>query len=377
MFGDDKISFCKRCYHEASHSDTSRRHKSNQKVVIFTKTAFQESYLQSPSFQRFEQSRLSQGQFDGMPIDLHIDLGNYCNLACKMCAPKSSSVVAAQHVKWGDKDARQYVGWDWTRDDAVWQRTLEELASIDNLKNVHFMGGETLITPKFEQFVDFMLSKGRTDLQFSFVHNGTIYNQRLIDKLKQFARVGIELSIETLDARNEYQRQGTDNRVIMENLRRYQEQCDGTRITLTLRPAVSALTVGSYPALLEYALENKLVIKSNLVYRPGYLDVRVLPASVRDEYLKSYRALIEKHDLADIDVARDYNESNPSEIRSIVKSQCLMIIDILASPEFEDNADRQRDMVQWCQRWDRIYKFDARVVYPELREMFEKHGYSV
>lgn len=377
MFGDQQISYCRRCYHEMQYSNTSRRHKSNQKVVIFTKSAFEESYRQSPFFERFEDSLESQGHFDGMPVDLHIDLGNYCNLACKMCKPRASSVIAAQFVKWGKKEAAEYIGTDWTRDDAVWNRVLLELASIKNLKNVHFMGGETLITSRFEQFVDFMIEKDRTDLQFSFVHNGTIYNQTLIDKLKKFRRVGIEISIETLDDRNCYQRQGTDNAVVMENLSKYLSQCDGSSITLTLRPAISALTVGSYHGLLEFALAEKLVVKSNLVYDPQYLDIKVLPKKVRDEYKTYYQDLIDRYQLQDVSTSQDYNESDPNQIRQIIKSQCDMVMEMLSQPPFDDNDQKQAEMVEWCQRWDKIYKLNARALYPELREMLDKYGYSV
>ena len=173
--GNTPVSACRRCYTEETYSGTSRRHRSNQKSVIFTRTAFNESYQQSPGYDRFESSLATQGFDPGMPIDLHIDLGNYCNLTCKMCNPQASSSIAAQYVKWGINDANQYIGSDWTRDEEVWQRTLAELAGIKKLHNVHFMGGETLITRRFEDFVDYMIEHGRTDLHFSFVTNGTTF----------------------------------------------------------------------------------------------------------------------------------------------------------------------------------------------------------
>jgi hypothetical protein len=128
MFGDEKLSICSRCYFEEEHGDTSRRHRSNQKSVIFTNKNFHESYDQSPGWNKFEHSKLNQGSYSGVPIDLHIDLGNYCNLTCKMCWPKASSSIASQYVKWGIKDAKQYIGNDWTRDDDVWNRVLTELS---------------------------------------------------------------------------------------------------------------------------------------------------------------------------------------------------------------------------------------------------------
>jgi MoaA/NifB/PqqE/SkfB family radical SAM enzyme len=221
MFEDKKNTVCTRCYQEEELSTSSKRPRENQKSVIFTKSNFDESYQQSPHWEMFEHSRVNNGDFEGMPVDLHIDLGNYCNLTCKMCRPEASSSIASQYVKWGIQDAKKYIGTDWTRDNVVWNRVLDELASIPKLKNIHFMGGETLITKRFEDFVDFMIARKRFDLNFSFVTNATSFNQSLLDKLKKFQRVGIEISIETTTEHNEYQRQGTDTQQALLIIDRY------------------------------------------------------------------------------------------------------------------------------------------------------------
>ena len=114
---------------------TSRRHRSNQKSVIFTKQAFDESFKQSPSYEHFKLSETQQGLTDTLPIDLHVDLGNYCNLACKMCYPIASTTIAVQHVQWGIESDRQYLGLDWTKDNDAWLRFLNELLTIPKLKN--------------------------------------------------------------------------------------------------------------------------------------------------------------------------------------------------------------------------------------------------
>lgn len=377
MFNQKKNSFCNRCYVEEGFSQTSRRHRSNQKSVIFTRTSFAQSYLQSPGYRKFEHARANNGDYDGMPIDLHIDLGNYCNLACKMCRPQASSVIAAQYVKWKISGAEQYVGTDWTRDEAVWNRVLDELAGISNLSNIHFMGGETLITKRFEDFVDYMIERGRTDLNFSFVTNGTTFNESLMHKLTKFKRVGIEVSIETMDQCNAYQRQGTDQALVESNMNRYLSYCNGDSITVTARPAISALTVRSYPTLLRWCLQNKIIVKSLLVNRPAYLDVRVLPDEIRQSYLYGYQSLVEEFDLDQDDISQVYNESDPNQVRKIIKNQINQCCAILSAPRLDHSDRLLGEMVSWCQRWDQIYKFDARVLYPELQNIFDAHGYSV
>ena len=80
VLGDRPVSACSRCYQEESVGGNSRRIKSNQKSVIFQQ-AFADSFEQSPGRRHFNES----GNTSTHPIDIHVDLGNYCNLACKMC----------------------------------------------------------------------------------------------------------------------------------------------------------------------------------------------------------------------------------------------------------------------------------------------------
>jgi len=374
MFGSASNSICQRCYHEQEFNGTSRRHKCNQKSVIFTKTNFAKSYDQSPGYPKFESSRAEQGKYLGMPIDLHIDLGNYCNLACKMCNPKASSAIAAQEVKWGNLGAHQYVGTDWTRDDVVWNRVLDELAGIDDLNNVHFMGGETLITKRFEDFVDHMIARGRTDLNFSFVTNGTTFNKSLLDKLKLFNRVGIEVSVETVTDHNSYQRQGTDTELVLKNIQKYLKHCNGTTITLTARPAISALTIGNYHSLLQYCLEHKIMVKSLWVTRPTFLNPQILPKSVRNQYVDNYKNLVQEYDLKG-NHSVDYNESDPNQLPRIILSQIDQCLNMLQQDQLPNSDQHLKEMVAWCQKWDNVYGYNARELYPELTEILDQYGY--
>lgn len=375
MLQDRKNSACRSCYLEEQHGGTSRRLRANQKSVIFTRENFHDSYQQSPHYHKFEQSRSNQGQYDGLPVDIHIDLGNYCNLTCKMCRPQASSSIADQYRRWGITGAEQFIGTDWTRDTDTWRRTLDELAAIRPLRNVHFMGGETLITPRFEQFLDHMLAQGRNDLSFSFVTNGTQFRPRLLEKLRKFQRVGIEVSLETVTNRNAYQRQGTDTQQVLSNIQRYLTYCNGHSWTLTLRPAVSALTIGHYHTLLQFALDHKLIVKSLIVMRPEYLAASILPDPVKQQYLRQFQDFIVQNNLQDQNYRADYNASDPNEIKRIVANQVAQCESVLQQQR-PANADLLlTEMVHWCAKWDRVHGFDAVKIYPELIDVFRSNGY--
>lgn len=375
ILGNNRLSECRRCYLEEDHGGNSRRLKSNQKSAIFTRTAFDESFQQSPGYRHFLISDENQGITDTYPIDLHVDLGNFCNLACKMCKPQASSTIASQQVKWGIKTSQQYLGTDWTRNPVVWNSFKQQLLDLLTLNNIHFMGGETLLTDRFEDLVDTMIEHKRFELCFSFVTNGTVFRPKLLDKLKLFRRVGIEVSIETTGDHNAYQRQGTDTVAVLENIKKYQQWCNGTSITVSLRPAPSLLTIGYYTDLLQYALDNQFVVKSNLCYSPRFLSAEILPESVKELYQKSYQNFLNQ--LPNLKIDRDYNASDPNNHWVTIKEQAEMCLDILQTPTPKDSEKELANLVRHCERWDRVYGYDARTLYPEFAEILDQHGYDI
>jgi len=371
ILDNTRLSECRRCYIEEDYGGISKRIRDNQKSVIFT-TAFDPSFAQSPGHQHFEYSYNNNGQTDTHPVDLHIDLGNFCNLACKMCNPKASSTIASQHVKWGIEADKQYLGNDWTQDQTVWDNFKSQLLAIPKLNNIHFMGGETLLTDRFEDLVDTMIEHKRFDLCFSFVSNGTVYKPEIITKLKKFRRVGFEVSIETVDDRNSYIRQGTDTAEVLKNISRYLEQCNNSSVTLTLRSAPSLLSVGSYIGLLEFALANKLIIKSNYCYKPSFLNINVLPATVKKLYLKKYESFLKQLGASEL---KDYNASDPNNYVNVIRDQVLVCMGALKTNSVVDGDKQLKDLVEHCCRWDSVYHLDAKKLYPELKKVWDQYGY--
>jgi organic radical activating enzyme len=373
MANNTRASECQHCYTEEDNNGNSRRLKSNQKSVIFTRAAFDKSFEQSPIHKHFDYSNRHQGQTQTYPIDIHIDLGNFCNLACKMCNAEASSTIASQQVKWGMIEIKKYLGTNWTKDQKVWDNFKQQILNIPGLNNIHFMGGETLLTDRLEDFVDTMIEHKRFDLCFSFVSNGTVYKPSIVDKLKKFRRVGFEISIETLDRRNSYVRQGTDTSLVLNNINLYQSQCNNTSVTLALRPAPSLLTVGSYLPLLQYALDNQLIVKSNLCTNPRFLSITQLPDYVKEIYQEQYIEFLNK--LNGRSTVEDYNASDPNNCHLVVREQAQMCLTLLQSQTPSDNELQLAALVEHCQKWDSVYKLNARELYPELVAVWDKYGY--
>jgi hypothetical protein len=290
-----------------------------------------------------------------------------------MCNSRASSRIAAQEVKWGIQSSRQFLGSDWTRDTTVWNSFKQQLLNIPKLNNIHFMGGETLLTNQFEDLVDTLIAHKRFETCLSFVTNGTVFNPELLDKLTLFRRVGIEVSVETVDEHNAYQRQGTDTAQVLHNIDRYLEVCNGTNITVSLRPAISALTIGYFGGLLTYALERGLTVKSNQVTTPRFLHVAVLPPEVQQQYTIQYRDLLSRLDSVDMD--KDYNATDPNNYQLVIKQHAHMCINMLSQPAPQDVDQLQGQLVEHCKKWDKIYYLDARQLYPELTAVWDQYDY--
>jgi organic radical activating enzyme len=372
MQADQLPSECLRCHLEEQNRGNSRRLKSNQKSIIFTRQAFEESFVQSPVYKHFEYSVVNRGHTTTYPIDIHIDLGNFCNLACKMCNARASSTIASQHVRWGIEQDRKYLGTDWTANESVWNSFKQQLIEIPGLNNIHFMGGETLLTPRFENLIDWLIENQRFDLCLSFVTNGTVFKPELIDKLTKFRRVGLEVSIESVTQHNSYVRQGTNTSLVIENIEKYKSYCNNDSITTTLRTAPSLLTVGSYVELLNYAMTHKLLIKSNLCHDPEFLRIENLPNSAKAIYKEKISDFLEQFKNQN---KRDYNASNPWLFEEVAREQAEMCLSLLEKPQPNNVDQLLQKLVNHCRRWDQVYNLNAKELYPELTEVWDKYGY--
>lgn len=374
MFEQERWSKCTQCWQEERVGDSSRRHRQNQKSILF-RSQFQSSFEQSPNYKLFQDSLETQGKTYQPPVDLHIDLGNHCNLACKMCWPGASTTIASKMKKLKIMDVEEYLRSDWTKDQEVWQRFLNELAEIPNLKHIHIMGGEPTTHPKFEQLIDFLIENQKVeDFGFSFVTNGTVYKQSLVDKLKKFKNAGIEISIESALSSNHYVRQGSDTEEVIANIKQYVTN-KSTNFFVVLRPTISALSIRDFHTLVRFAIDNGVVIKSRMVDHPRHLQPNVIPKKIRETWQQPYLDLVSEYGLDLDSPVADINESHYDNVKPIAANTVKQALSFLALPNEVDQQEQLGKMIDLMSTWDQEYQLDARQEYPELLELLDKYGY--
>ena len=107
--------------------------------------------------------------------------------------------------------------------------------------------------------------------------------------------------------------------------------------------------------------------------KPRFLDAVFLPTSVKNKYLEKYRALLDQ--LSQVQVPIDYNASDPHNCSMIVKEHAQMYANILETVTPSDAGQMNQQLVEHCRKWDQIYGYNARELYPELQDIWNRYGY--
>ena len=368
IHGAEPINGCRDCYKEEAHGHESRRIRENLKTVIFTEQAFDRSYQQSPMRDAFATVT------DRQPIDWHIDLGNECNLACKMCYPRASSKISSIYQKWQLIDAT--ANRNWTTDDAAWASFKTSILETKNLNRLHFMGGEPMLSKRFIELLDFLIAQGRTYISVSFVSNGTMLYDQAVARLKQFKSCDIEISIESVNDNNHYIRQGSNTADVKRTiLELAQHQSDTFNIVLRTVPQL--LSINNYDELIRWALQHKLAIVSIPLTEPDYLQICVLPKDLRSKLIPKYQELLAQLNEIATDRIGITSGRNTANIESMLIRHTEAIVNMLSVPEPINSVELHLTLIEWLVRWDREFGLDARKFYPEYNDFLVDNGYQV
>jgi hypothetical protein len=103
--------------------------------------------------------------------------------------------------------------------------------------------------------------------------------------------------------------------------------------------------------------------------------VDILPQSIKQQYQNTYESFLSQ--LSEIAIEHDYNASDPNNYQMVIKEQAKMCLHAL-NTETPDDSDQQLEiLVRHCERWDRVYGYDARKLYPEFDEILDRYNYGI
>ncbi len=219
------------------------------------------------------------------PQMLDLKLGIKCNLACRICSMDSSDqwieetfhFMEPHDVERKTKYVNKiYRAFDKTND--LWQ-------AIDNympnLKRLDFYGGEPWLIQEHWDILAKMTELGYSkDCILHYTTNGTVFKQKQVDLLKSFKNVSIQLSIDGIGNRFEYQRYPGKWSVIEKNIERFMRLRD-YGIKISTCTTLSNLNIWYVEELLRYFGDRNIQVYFNYLHRPEEFNLTNLPHDVK------------------------------------------------------------------------------------------------
>jgi sulfatase maturation enzyme AslB (radical SAM superfamily) len=283
MLEGKAYSGCDDCYLMEQHGKVSGRQRQLLKIGVRT-NIFSPTMHSSPWLPVFDQSQLT-GETDQIPQDWQIDLGNYCNSACLFCGPHSSSRLASEFKRIGIISKLPPASW--CDDPAMLERFIEMLRSSSRLVYLHFIGGETIITPAFKLIIQALIdSKLNQQVSIGFTVNLTTWDDATVELLTQFKQVNLGMSIECLHPVNDYVRYGSQLDKTKEIMLRWIEVANANNWLTQIRPTPTILTVLHLDTIYDFAAQHQLTVEScNFLNDPAYMRPTVLPKKYRQQVI--------------------------------------------------------------------------------------------
>ena len=367
MLEGKAVPGCSECLLMEQHSKISGRKKQLLKIGVQT-DQFAKTLASSPWVSEFANN--PTGQTDQLPQDWQIDLGNYCNSACVFCSPHSSSKLAAEFQRLGLID--QAPPSAWCNDPVLVDQFVETLAQSPHIQYLHFIGGETLITPAFVRILQTLIDVGlHTSVTVGFTTNLTVWDDAIVKLLCKFKSVHLGMSVECFCPVNDYVRWPS-------NLSQVQTHAD-PRVGLAqqhnwlvqLRTTPTALSVSNLLTVYDFAWQHGIAVEScNFLTRPAHLRSSVLPASYRTKIVADMRHWLDQHPAHGTTVT---NIRNPSVVREQITQDLQSYINYLLTAP--DESDQLPELVVYLKLLESSRNNSILTYLPEYEELFRTAGY--
>ena len=279
MLNNEKPDVCKSCWDKESIGITSLREQFIKNYQI-----------------RNQSLDFSNRDF---PVELDLKLGNYCNLACRMCSSFSSSTYAKEFktiykdtgIDYGvDQYEKDFVQNKWYND-PKFVNMIKQM--IDNgLQQLKFTGGEPLMVPAVKTLLHYCIEKDVANrIDIVLITNGTLITQDWIDLLSKFKHVSFIFSVDGVDNVFEYIRHPASWSQILDTFELLQDVDFYKSIAFTLQ----VYNILDIKKILKISRKYNFNIDLIALDSPKYLDVSTIPQALQEHALELLKDVVPRN----------------------------------------------------------------------------------
>lgn len=382
LLNGSKLKMCSNCHYEDDNNKVSGRQKQLLKSAI-TINNFNKTFCSSPHFSQFDYSNEHHGATLNQPVDLQIDLGNTCNSACIMCSPTYSSKLATEYPLLRKQEPllfKEYAPFrNWSDNLDVVDKFIAELASIPNVRYIHFLGGETLYLKSFYSICNKLIEMGISkDISIGTTTNCTVFTPALEDIIRNFKHVHLGLSIEAIHGINDYVRYPARIDDVVENIEIFLQMREETEMHLALRITPNVFTIYHIDRLFRYMLDHDITAEScNILQEPSCLRIELLPTKLLYKTLDKIEQVIKEYKLVSAGaIVNRRSESIRGEVISnIIFEYKTLLENIIANPINNLDAERH-NLVKFINAFESTRNNCILEYLPEYEEFLRSYGYT-
>lgn len=364
MLDGRSLDGCKNCYRMEQHNKVSGRQKQLLKVGVRLEQ-FEKTLVSSPWVDTFRSKEFTQ-----LPQDWQIDLGNYCNSACIFCHPGASSKLAAEWKRIGLID--QMPPQNWTDSPELVNKFIATLEQSKHIQYLHFIGGETLITPAFRTILKALIRAGLNQTAtIGFTTNLITWDQEIVDLLTQFSGVNLGMSIESFDPINDYVRWPATLPKVHETLDQWLHMAKTHGWLMQFRTTPTILTIDSLLSVYQYAWDHGIAIEScNFLDKPEVMRPSVMPMADRLSIIDRMNDWITTRDNHDQTIV---NTRDPSVAKQQIIQDLQSYVEYLKHEP--DESFRLPELMTYLKRIEFGRKNSVLTYLPQYEELFRTAGY--
>lgn len=306
----------------------------------------------------------------GQPLTLELKLTNRCNLKCRICSPLASS-LALSEAKLHRSEPAEFLTWLEREEGYLLSNKItRRKVNLDTFRGwlpdilqLELFGGETTISEEIEELEELIVAEGHAEhIALLFNTNASVYSARAVDRWKRFRRVNINLSIDDIERRFEYQRHPALWSRVQNNLQKYHELRE-LNFFMCIFCSVSAFNVYYLPDFVDW-MDRHLPcfdVVLNYVHHDPHFCVTQLPERAKTAVRRRLLAA------ADEVEARRLAAVDSPFVKASLGNQLREAAAFVAS--------RDADPVQWqeflhkAEQFDQIRDESFAIVFPEWAQL--------
>tara|TARA_R110000796_G_scaffold232594_1_gene350997 strand:+ start:376 stop:1533 length:1158 start_codon:yes stop_codon:yes gene_type:complete len=288
---------CRKCYKQEEANELTDR----SSMRIFLNKRFSSVITKEDCNDEFNSVRY---------IEMSID--NICNLQCKMCDSKFSSKLQLRDKFLGNTVHKKL------------EPNFKKFDNVDLSKLVYvkLLGGEPFMTPNFIKFIDYLLERvDPNNVSIEIATNGTITpSAEIIEKLNEFKMLYINVSLDSMDASNDYQRMGGSYVTTFDNTQLYGHIFKNVHVSI--HSVVSILNANSLANTLNILIgQHNYHVSVDFVRDPEHLSLLYAPKTYTDWVLEKNKNNLTALTLINTFIkSRTYNETYWKQFIETTKS---------------------------------------------------------